>query len=127
MTFLNNFLLTKCFRSLFRGVWEHVRPSLWFQYELLTPLELGERSMLVKISNLRKRRICMCCKCPMLFHLITANFIIVSRLTSLSFHDFIVISYARHHYCHVIYNVIQCPVPVVFRFSLCTDAPLWRP
>ena len=43
MTFPNNFFIWKTYLLLFTHLREGVCPSLGFQYELLTPLELRER------------------------------------------------------------------------------------
>ena len=64
MTFLNNFCVSKLIPKLSGHLREGVCPSLWFQYELLTPLELGERSISVKKFRFGKTKTCMCYNCP---------------------------------------------------------------
>ena len=59
MTFLNNFYICKSFLLQYKGVWEGICPSLGFEYELLTPLELGERLIFVNNYVLQKLK-CAC-------------------------------------------------------------------
>ena len=60
MVGIDNFLLTESFQQLFRDIREEHCPDFWFQYELLTPNSLGERSIWFWKSGITKCSICKC-------------------------------------------------------------------
>ena len=115
MTFLNNFFVSKSIQKLFGDLREGVCPSLWFQYELLTPLELGERSIPVRKFLFGKTEICMCYDCPTLFHGVTVNFQYRILANSLPYQHSIIILSQALTYAPCDTRLIMCNLLIVSR------------